>query len=85
MNEQISFKYMVDFLNANRNRKIDLLKVHVKNFNGLKHSEIINLVDSATKYFSKSLAREMSRQRKQVNVYGKCNLNRPIHKYIIIR
>ena len=85
MQDQMTFKFMVDFLNSNRSRKIQLLKVYVLNFNGLKHSEIMNLIDSATNYFSKSLAREMSRQRKLVKVYGKCNLNRPQIKNIIIR
>ena len=85
MQSQMTFKYMVDFLNSNRDRKIQLLKVHVKNFNGLKHSEIINLIESATKYFSRSLEREMLRQRKEIKVYGKCNLNRPTIKNIIIR
>ena len=84
MSEQMTFKYMVDFLNANRNRKIQLIKVHVKNFNGLKHSEITNLVDSATRYFSRSLAREMKRQRETINLKSKVgNFDKPIQKFLI--
>jgi len=85
MQNQITFKYMVNFLNANRERKIDLLKIYVSNFNGLKFSEINQLVNTFTKYFSKSLAVEMQRQRKEIKVYGKLNLNRPQIKNIIIR
>ena len=85
MENQITFKYMVDFLNADRSRKIQLLKVYVSNFNGLKFSEINKIVDSTTNYFSKSLAKEMQRQRREIKVYGKLTLNRPVTKKIIIR
>jgi hypothetical protein len=83
--EQITFKFMVDFLNANRNRKIDLLKSHITNFQGLKVSEINNLVDMVTSHFSKSLAREMQRQRKNIQVNSKVGTVKHPIKSIIVR
>lgn len=56
---QTTNQMMVDFLNSNFDRKIDLLKSVIKNFDGLKYSEICKLVRNVTKHFELSLARNL--------------------------
>lgn len=81
-------KAMIDFLNSNFERKIQLLKSVTSNFDGLKYSEICKFVRSATKHFELSLARNLkeipNRQKLVYRQYPNIiKRNNKISKFII--
>lgn len=66
MNEENKL-YMVDFLNSNRSRKIELLKSELTCVNGMSQSQLTKTVNNITDHFQKSLARNFNLAKYQAN------------------
>lgn len=87
-------KFMVDFLNSNRSRKIEILKSEISSVNGMKQSELNFTINKVTEHFQTSLARDFNLQEFQSSDSGNpikrnpntlINLNRPQHQNFIVR
>ena len=56
-----NFSFMVDFLNSNRNRKIDILRSEIESVNGMRQSELSFTVNKVTQHFQESVSRYNSK------------------------
>ncbi len=54
-----SLKERLNFLILPMDRKIVILRSVIGNFNGLKHSEVIQFVNSANRFFKESIDRQL--------------------------
>jgi len=52
-------KFKLEFLNLPFDRKIEIFKSHIKESQGLKHTELIHIVKKISKHFQDSIDRDL--------------------------